>query len=128
LLEQTPPRGGKPKEKAMNANTTQLKARFGPPARFAVRPAPAPSRFDLPNLELEGLKTRLLAEQTKAARALVPGDALRQAADEAASLAWLTPYPLLVLPTLFDELVAAAAVRTRKQAEVRQRSRMLQAA
>jgi hypothetical protein len=127
-LEPTPPRGGKQNEEDMNANRALLKARFGPPSRFAVRPAPAPSRFGLPNLELEAFKRRLLAERTKAVRALVPGDALRQAADEAASLAWLTPYPLLVLPTLFDELVHAAAARTRKQAEVRQRSRMLQAA
>jgi hypothetical protein len=127
-LEQTPPRGGKQKDEDMNENKRQLKARFGPPTRFMVRPEPAPNRFGLPNLELEAFKRRLLAERTKAVRALVPGDALRQAADEATSLACLTPYPLLVLPTLFDELVDAAAARTRKQAEVRQRSRMLQAA
>jgi hypothetical protein len=112
----------------MNENRTQLKARFGPPARFTVRPTPAPSRFGLPNLELEVLKTRLLAEQTKVARALVPGDALRQAADEATSLAWITSYPLLVLPVLFEELVGVAATRARKQADILQRSQMLQAA
>ena len=112
----------------MNENGTRLKARFGPPARFAVQPTPALSRFGLPNLELEALKTRLLSDRTKTARALVPGAALRKAADEAASLAWLTPYPLLVLPALFDELVDAAAARTRKQAEIRQRSPMLLAA
>jgi hypothetical protein len=112
----------------MNEDRRHLKARFGPPTRFAVRPEPASSRFGLPNLELEALKTRLLAERTKVARALVPGDVLRHAADEAASLAWLTPYPLLVLPELFDELVDAAATRTRRQADIRQRSQMLQAA
>ncbi len=112
----------------MNADTTRLNARFGPPTRFAVRPGPAPSRFGLPNLELEALKTKLLADRTKAVRALVPGDSLRRAADEAASLAWLTPYPLLVLPVLFDELVDAAATRARRQADIRQRSPMLLAA
>jgi hypothetical protein len=112
----------------MNENTRQLKARFGPPTRFTVRPGPAPSRFGLPNLELEALKARLLAEHTRATRAFVPGDTLRWVADEAASLAWLTPYPLLVLPVLLEELVGVAAARARKQAEIRQRSPMLLAA
>jgi hypothetical protein len=125
-LEPPPPEGGKPKGKDMNENTKQLKARFARPTRFAVRPGP--SRLGLPNLELEALKTQLLAERTKTARAFVPGEVLRQAADEAASLAWLTPYPLLVLPALLDELVDAAAARTRRQADIRQRSQVLQAA
>lgn len=112
----------------MNDNRTLLRARFGPPTRFTVQPEPAASRFGLPNLELEALKIRLLAERSKTARALVPGNALRHAADEATSLAWLTPYPLLLLPGLFDELVDTAATRTRKQAEIRQRSPMLLAA
>lgn len=112
----------------MNENRTQLKARFGPAARFTMRPVQTPDRFGLSNFELEALKTRLLADRTGATRALVPGEALRKAADEAASLAWLTPYPLLVLPGLFEELVAGAAARVRKQAEIRQRSQMLLAA
>ena len=112
----------------MNENTKRLRTRFARPTRFAVRPGTAPNRPGPPNLELEVLKSRLLAEQTRVARAFVPADLLRQAADEAASLAWLTPYPLLVLPTLFDELVDTAAARTRKQADIRQRSQMLQAA
>lgn len=112
----------------MNDKTTRLKARFAPPTRFAVRPETAAKPFARPILELETLKARLLAERWKTARAFVPGAALRQAADEAASLAWLTAYPLLVLPVLFEELADVAARRARKQADIRQRSLMLQAA
>ncbi|HEY9173029.1 MAG TPA: hypothetical protein VI136_12145 [Verrucomicrobiae bacterium] len=112
----------------MNENTQRLRPRFARPTRFAVRPALVPNRHGPADLELEALKSRLLAEQTRVARAFVPGDLLRQAADEAASLAWLTPYPLLVLPTLLEELVDTAAARARKQADIRQRSQMLQAA
>jgi hypothetical protein len=39
---------------------------------------------------------------------------MRQA-DEAAFLAWLTLYPLLTFPCLFEERAAAAAERARRQ-------------
>ncbi len=112
----------------MNENRKRLRTRFARPTRFAVRPGPVANRPSPPDNELEELKNRLLAERLRIERAFVPGETLRRAADEAASLAWLTPFPLLVLPGLFDELVSIAATRTRKQAEILHRSQMLQAA
>jgi hypothetical protein len=50
---------------------------------------------------------------------------LRRAADEAAAQAWVTRYPLLVFPVLFEEQAEAALLRAERQEQVRQRSREL---
>jgi hypothetical protein len=74
---------------------------------------------------LEELKQRLLQETASAGPdpATLPG--LRRAAEEAASLAWATPFPLLVLPELFSEKAAEACIRSQRQRDIRQRSRRL---
>jgi len=48
--------------------------------------------------------------------------ALRRAADEAASVAWFTPFPLLFLPTLLEEKAASAFRHEKRQREIRQRT------
>jgi hypothetical protein len=48
---------------------------------------------------------------------------LRRAASEAESLAWLTPFPLLVLPGLFEEKVRKARHYAIRQAELRESTR-----
>ncbi len=75
--------------------------------------------------DLEQLKARLL-------RQLLNGDVtadlnvrLRRAANEAAALAWLEPYPLLVFPTLLEEKARVATKQLAKQRKVYQRSRRL---
>ena len=74
---------------------------------------------------LEELKQRLLKETACAGfdPNFLPG--LRRAAEEAASLAWTTPFPLLVLPELFSEKAAEACIRSQRQRDIRQRSRRL---
>ena len=71
---------------------------------------------------VEALTGRLLREKSIAASNEGAISCLRQAAEEAASLAWATPYPLLVLPELFAEKAVEACFRTRRQREIRQRS------
>jgi hypothetical protein len=71
--------------------------------------------------ELEALKQRLLGQALETAAPTVQ-TALRRAANEAASLAWLEPFPLLVFPTLFAECTRAARRRIQKQAFVQARS------
>ena len=56
------------------------------------------------------------------------GTQLRRVANEAAALAWVTQYPLLVYPALFEEQAEAASLRAERQEQVRQRSRELLAA
>lgn len=89
-------------------------------------PRLSPADFVSPALahgsELEQLKERLLEE-------LLPetshrpdlSSAYERAASDAVSLAWVTPFPLLVLPVLFEEKAAEA----RRQAE-RQRTMLVE--
>jgi hypothetical protein len=116
------------KGKYMNANYRRVPTRFGPETGFEVRPTrPAPFRAR-EEAELERLKARLLAEQLEERGDAQLSTQLRRAADEAAALAWVTRYPLLVFPTLFEEQAEAALLRAERQEQVRQRSRELLAA
>jgi len=102
----------------MNKNLNRVPTRFDPETRFELRPAPAAPFRALQETELEGLKNRLLAAQL--ARATEPelNARLRHAANEAAALAWVTFYPLLVFPVLFEEKTRAAVRYARRQASI----------
>lgn len=92
----------------MNANYTKVKTRFGPETRFNITPVPAaPFRTALED-RFESLKNRLLLERLKELADSALNSRLRHAANEAAALAWVTPYPLLVFPALFEEKTEAA--------------------
>jgi len=112
----------------MNKNETRIPAAFAPETRFELRPAPpAPFRATLEN-EFERLKNRLLAGELDAADRPDLNVPLRRAANEAAALAWVTLYPLLVFPTLFEEKVDAAVRQADRQACIYANSRELLAA
>ena len=71
---------------------------------------------------LEELKQRLLRETALARSDSATLCCLRRAAEEAASLAWTTPFPLFVLPELFAEKAAEACLRSQRQRDIQQRS------
>jgi hypothetical protein len=103
----------------------RVETRFGPAARFEIEPiAPVPIRGTAEN-ELEQLKARLLPQLL--APVAEPGQnrALRRAANEAASLAWFTPFPLLFFPTLLEEKALTAKRQQARQREIRRRSQGL---
>ena len=50
---------------------------------------------------------------------------IRRAANEASAIAWTTPFPLLVLPTLLEEKVRRARRQAEHQKAVFKRSRRL---
>ena len=117
--------GGEKKAHVMNTNYRKLTAEFGPETRFTVEPvAAAPFRAVEEN-RFETLRLRLLAERLDEAWEPEANSLVRRAANEAAALAWLTPYPLLVFPVLFEEKADAASLVAERQQEVRQRSREL---
>lgn len=98
----------------MNTNhQTLIATRLETPAVSAV-----PYRWVVEN-EVEQLKNRLLRGELQAAAGLDQNVLLRRAANEAAALAWLTPFPLLVLPVLFDEKARAARRKAERQARIR---------
>ena len=111
----------------MNENHRRVPTEFGPDTAFEVRPSPPAPFRARQEAELERLKAQLLAERLETRNAPLD-DPLRRAANEAAALAWVTPYPLLVFPALFEERAAAALFRAERQEQVRQRSRELLAA
>ena len=106
----------------MNTNYRRVPARFGPDTRFEVQPAPpAPFRATQEN-QLDQLKRRLLLEFLGELTAPRLNGYVRRAANEAAALAWVTPYPLLVFPGLFEEKAGAALLQAERQEDIRQRS------
>ena len=101
----------------------QIITRFEAETQFEVGAiAPVPFRGAL-ETELEQLKERLLGPLLNASTDPAQGAPLRRAANEAAGLAWFTPFPLLVFPTLLEEKAASARRQHERQQDIRRRSR-----
>jgi len=95
----------------MKANSKRVPTRFAPETWFEVSPAVlAPFRVAKEE-QFERLKDRLLRERLEAVVEPEVNCQLRRAANEAAALAWVTPYPLFVFPALFEEKAEAALRR-----------------
>ena len=91
----------------MNKRYRRVPAEFGPETRFEIDPTPpAPFRAVQEN-RFELLKVTLLEERLKTLLKPELSAQVRRAANEAAAVAWVTPYPLLVFPLLFDEKAKA---------------------
>ncbi len=104
---------------------SKLVTAFGPETRFEVTPAaPAPFRA-VQETEFERLRQQLLQERLGEVWKPEQNCWVRRAANEAAALAWVTPFPLLVFPVLFDEKAEAAADYAERQEQVREASREL---
>lgn len=109
----------------MKTNDNRVPTQFAAATRFEPRVrAGGPFRRVMEN-ELEQLKNRLLARELVRTTTLGQNVSLRRAANEAAALVWLTPYPLLLLPVLFEEKVRTARIKTGRQALIRERSNEL---
>jgi hypothetical protein len=103
--------------------THRLVTQFARPTRFMVRPrvlSRAEQRALLGELKERLLEEHLTGEDSPEARPRV-----RWAAEEAASLAWASPFPLLVLPELVKEKVAAARAQAERQARIWRQSTAL---
>ncbi len=103
----------------------KLTAAFGPEIRFNVAPLPAAPFRATAQTQLEELKSRLLAAALDEVWEPELNSSVRRAANEAAALAWVTPYPLLLFPGLFEEKLAGALRLAERQARVREHSRQL---
>ncbi len=103
----------------------KLPLEFEPETGFAVAPLPGVAARGPLEAKLEQLKERLLDEALEETRDVVLDASLKQAALEAAALAWATPFPLLVLPGLFEEKAQVMRLRAKRQKEVRWRSQRI---
>ena len=108
----------------MNLRYQIIPTEFGPETRFEVAPVIAPFRVVQTN-RFEQLRGRLLSERLEEIWEPAFTSQVRRAANEAAALAWVTPYPLLVFPVLFEEKANSAIAVARRQEQVRRRSRNL---
>ena len=102
----------------MNKTNYKLPAEFRPETRFEVRPAPPAPFRATQETEFERLKNRLLTETLLAATRPELNAAIRRAANDAAALAWVTFYPLLVFPALFEEKLRHALRHAERQARI----------
>jgi hypothetical protein len=112
----------------MNENYRRVPTEFGPETGFEVSPSLPPPFRAREEAELERLKAELLAVRLTGRCGPQFAGELRRAANEAAALAWVTRYPLLVFPALFEEKAEATLRRAGRQEQIRQRSRELLAA
>jgi hypothetical protein len=98
-----------------NPPRSRRRARPAAARRVELEPEPAALARGESESELDQLKERLLGELLTHTADAVPHPQLRRAAQEAASLAWMTPFPLLVLPVLLEEKVEAAREQAARQ-------------
>ena len=105
----------------MNAKYRRLRTKFEPDTRFELKPVSRPPFRVVLDDAFDRLKARLLAESLGSAWQSELSSEVRRAANEAAGLARLTAYPLLVFPVLFEEKAeeslrkAASGKRRREQ-------------
>jgi|YNPNPStandDraft_1061719.scaffolds.fasta_scaffold10834_3 hypothetical protein len=114
----------------MNKKTTTRKpvrapTRYAPEAELEFASASRGQWRAAVHEELERLKNRLLQEYFDKCIDSALEPAIRRAAHEASALASITPYPLLVFPTLFEEKAEAAVRYHLRQQMVWDRSRRL---
>jgi hypothetical protein len=106
----------------MKETTKRVRTRFAREVQFDVKTTPF--RTEQTN-ELDRLKNRLLKQLLDEATNPEQNLLLRRAANDAAALAWVTRFPLLLFPTLLEEKARAALIQCERQAQVRQRTRNL---
>jgi hypothetical protein len=103
----------------------RLATRFYRETQFVLEPKFASLTSDRVHGTFEHLKARLL--QPVLTTTLDPDlrRHLRLAANEAAAVAWTTPFPLLILPVLLEEKTAEAHNYVARQREVQDATQAL---
>lgn len=111
----------------MNSRNTKRRVptQFAPETRFVIEPIPTLPFRETLETDLERLKRTLLEESLSATGNSDWFASLRHASNEAASLAWLTGFPLLVFPELFREKTAKALMQEFRQGTIKRRSERL---
>ena len=99
----------------MNANYRMVLTEFAPETRFTVTPVPAAPFRATVETAFERLKNQLLLERLEHLSDPQLNSQLRRVANEAAAVAWVTAYPLLVFPGLFQEKAELAMARSSQE-------------
>jgi hypothetical protein len=123
--EAKPPAKRNDRRTMNHAMSWTLRTEFEPGDRFEVETVPAVPFRGTMETELDRLKDRLLKKLLAENLAPELNAPLRRAANEAASRAWMTAFPLLVFPTLLEELAQKARLQIVRQERIRIRSHHL---
>ena len=94
---------------------------FEADVRFDATPVPPPDRERMRQLFVQ-LQERLVEHSLDQTRSSILRVSLKRAANEAAAMAWTTPYPLLFLPGLFEEKALTMRLRRDRQQQIEMRS------
>ena len=89
----------------MRAENRRVRTRFAREIKFEVTPVPVAPFRAAQEARFQRLKSQLLRERLQDLVDPQVNSQLRRAANEAAELAWVTAYPLLVFPALFEEKI-----------------------
>jgi hypothetical protein len=103
----------------MKETTKRVRTRFARAVRFDVKATPFRAEQ---TSDLERLKNRLLRNLLEDTTNPDENILLRRAANDAAALAWVTQYPLLLFPALLEEKARVALAQFKRQAQIRRRS------
>lgn len=104
------------------AYNSKVPTLFAEEARFELEPRLEEHRSEERFTELkDGLLDGVIQESAT----LALHKRFEQAAGEAAGIAWTTEFPLLVFPTLFEELTAKARLRAAREEMIKARSATL---
>jgi hypothetical protein len=109
----------------MSANQTTNKkprtaiTRFRNDAPFQLAPRANARRANLSKTNFEHLKAGLVKQLLGETSNASAHKTLNLAANEAAALAWTTPYPLLVLPALLSEKASEVRQHRLRQEQIR---------
>jgi hypothetical protein len=101
-----------------HATLNRVPTEFEAETQFEPRPVSSAALRAARETEFERLKTRLLERELAATTTPELGGPVRQAANEAAALAWETLFPLLVFPVLFEEKTTLALRQAERQARL----------
>lgn len=106
----------------MTRNYRPVQARLGRAPCFKARTAPAAPFRATQTSALELLKNRLTDRLVQTAVKPELNVLYRRAANDAAALAWATPFPLLLFPLLLEERAVVAQRQLERQESVWRRS------
>ena len=99
----------------MNKTNQRVPTRFAREVRFEMRPVPFRATL---TTALDELKERLLRAKLGTVTDPELNALFRRAANDAAALVWLDPFPLLLFPELLEEKAQTALRQHRHQAEI----------
>ncbi len=103
----------------MKTQNTTLNARLAAGTRYGAVPVQAAPFRATGEIEFDRLKHLLLRVALDTAAKAELCAPLKRAANDAAAVAWLTSFPLLFFPALFEEKAATAQVQAVRQMKVR---------